>query len=549
MTWWSLKRALRNRVDAEVDASDKMREERRLARAAARGRWRLLPWISMLVWIPIAFGAMSFGRDSINYILALLLLWSLGEIFAKAAQFRAKLFDAPELAIFDFLPISDSQIFREQGRSFLRGTVWLACGLSLGYMMLLSKSGMGWRALPGGMALGAVQWLFTISIALCLVAYAPPRRFAVLGAFFHFGAVGVILLGSRTPAICQWLAHWAWVSPPMGWIIQSLGLSQQGGWLYMLTPSLMSASVLALSPFAYRRALQSFLRTEPQHETDGRNAEVIEFGEEMVQSPIESITAIQSGRFMAEFDWKSAGFLEGLLSRWLNSRERSIAEYMLGRDPNWNSTVKRSRLGGGVLAAVWWAESRYVGSNNFGFLILLGFSTLVSFFSSLPGFSLPPNGGLTSPYFAMYPIGFWEMARTVIKINIVKMTVGIPYLLAFFAVPMIGILAPGAGTCLRVVFVVLAIQPAVIVGSISHRTNDTRYASMVLLAILAMLVMVVAGIVLFAATTFLVVGLAGIAFAVMSGVVLIMYGRWFDQSRFDLVPIRRIDEDDPMRNE
>ena len=269
------------------------------------------------------------------------------------------------------------------------------------------------------MALGAAQWLFMVAMAVCLVAFARPNYFAVLAGLFLMATILFLFAGQHQPRLCAWLSGLAWCVPPSGWILQSLGVSHEQRGAPSGLAGADERAVLALAPIAFQRARQAFLLSEPRHATDGRNPEVIEFGERLAQSPGDARAAIQRRQFLAGFDWPKAGFLERFVSRLLNARERTVAEFLLAANPGWTAQF-RGALPFLLLALVFiWLFGRSLFPTA-GMLVFIGGLGVVQLVASLRGFALPPGGGLQSPYYAVYPIGFWELTRVVLIINLTK---------------------------------------------------------------------------------------------------------------------------------
>jgi len=542
---WSFAKAARQRVRAEVSASASLRKERRLARKAARRRAGIRPWMTRVVFLgfllPVAF---AYSMVTMEYIVALILLWTLAALFLHAIRFRAALYDDPGLIVFDYWPIPDGEIFRAQWKKFLRRSWWTLFGFAAAYAILLAHSGGGWHALTGGLALGAVQWLFMVAMAVCLVAFARPKYFAFPAALFWMAAFLFLFAGQHHPRLCAWLSGLAWCLPPLGWILQSLGVSESSGVLHRVLPGLMSAVVLALSPIAFRRARQAFLLSEPRHATDGRNPELIEFGARLAQNPDDARAAIQRRQFLTGFDWQNAGFLERFVSRLLNARERVLAEFLLAANPRWTSFLR------GVLpfflsavVVLWLFRSSLVPMAGMLVFMAVIFGA-VHLFASPRGFALPPGGGLQSPYYALYPIGFWELTRLVLKINLAKTLVLLLFLLVLSA-EFGGFQLLTVWEGLKLAALALMAQPLLVIAAISPNTNDTQKAGSGCLptALMSVIMSVILGAdaTFFIAARWWIVAPAGLLAAAVPVFVLFLYGRWFNRSRFDLVPLQRTD--------
>ncbi len=545
MTWrrWSFEKEARRRVRAEVLASERLREEYRLARAAAKGRHSTPPGLYRVLFMGfLVLLAFTSKLVTVPYVVAVILLWTLGTTFSQAVHLYTALYDDQGVLVFDYLPISDADIFRVQWRRFLRGSGWPILDFTLAYCVLLFHAGVGWRALTGGLAFGIAQWVFILAMAVSLVAFVRPHYFTVLALPFQLAALALFAAGQSLSSLCAWLEGVAWCVPPAGWILQSLGISEGGTALHRLLPVLMSGAVLALSPIAFQRVRRAFLASEPAHTSDGRIPELLEFGARLAQRPEEARAAIQGRQFLAGLDWQKAGFLESLFSRLFNSREKTVAEFMLAANPGWSFHFRR--LWPVVLLAVaapWLFRHGWLPSAEL-FLPLLGLFGVSAIIRTAPGFSLPPGDGLRSPYYAHYPIEFWELTRVVLKINIACTLILILFIVALYTAA-VGFHFPALENALKWVTLAAAVQPLLVIAVISPQTNDAQHGGFAWTAAALMLVMLGSGIAFFLAARWWVVALAGVLIAMSSVLALALYGRSFNRSGFDLVPIRKTDGD------
>jgi hypothetical protein len=386
-----------------------------------------------------------------------------------------------------------------------------------------------------------VQWLFLVAMAVCLVAFARPKYFAFPAALFEMAAFLFLFAGQNHPRLCAWLSGLAWCVPPLGWILQSLGVSGSSDLLHRVWPGLMSAVVLALSPIAFRRARQAFLLIEPRHATDGRNPELIEFGERLAQSADDARAAIQRRQFLAGFDWQNAGFLERFVARLLNARERVLAEFLLAANPRWTVLLRGVLPFLLLVLAALWLFGRRLFPTAGMLVFMAGMMGAVMLFKSPRGFALPPGGGLQSPYYALYPIRFWELTRVLLKINLAKTLVLLLFLFVLRAA--FGGFQPlTVWDGLKLAALALMAQPLLVIAAISPNTNDTRKAGSGCLVFALMSVMLGVAATFFFAARWWVVAPAGFVTAALPAFVLFLYGRWFNRSRFDLVPLKRTEQ-------
>jgi hypothetical protein len=161
-------------------------------------------------------------------------------------------------------------------------------------------------------------------------------------------------------------------------------------------------------------------------------------------------------------------------------------------------------------------------------------------FGTWRGFGAPRGAGLQSGMYALYPLGFWELMRTVLKVNVANFVLAIPLLLVLVAFLSgnfglsIGI-TEWAG--LKLVALGLMLQPALAIFCISPRTNDTQKPVVILAALVLILMLLGAGATFIFSNRPLEFLPAGIAVGILSTLVLVLYGRRFNRNGFDLVPV------------
>ena len=540
---WSFEAAARKRVRAEVFASESLRQEYRLARAAAKGRPSMPPGVYRLLFMGfLVLLAVESKEITVENVVAIILLWTLGTMFYQASHLYAALYDEDGVIVYDYLPISDTAIFRLQWRRFLRGSGWPIFDFAVAYSVLLFQAGLTWRAVTGGLAFGVVQWVFIMATAVCLVAFSRPNHFTPLALPFQFAALVILSVGYNLSSVCTWLEGLAWSVPPVGWILQSLGVSEIGGALQRLWPGLASAVVLALSPIAFGRVRRAFLLSEPTHTSDGRIPEILEFGERLAMSPEDARAAIQRRQFLAGLNWDEAGLVERHFSRLLNARERTVAEFMLAAEPGW--TLRLRRMSPFLLLALvmpWLFRHRWLPNAEL-FLPVWGLMGAAAIIRTARGFEVPPGGGLRSPYYANYPIEFWELARVALKINLASTFVLLLFFLVLYAASG-GFQVRAIEDGLRWAAVAMIAQPLLVIAAISPRTNDAQDRGFAWSALALLLVLLGGGVAFFMAAKWWVVALGGLLAAGASVLGLVLYGRSFNRSRFDLVPTRRTDAD------
>jgi len=308
--------------------------------------------------------------------------------------------------------------------------------------------------------------------------------------------------------------------------------------LHQVVPVVLSAAVLALAPIAFQRVRQGFLLSEPRPATDGRTPELIEFGQRQARNADDIGAAIRGRQFLAGFDWQKAEVLERLFSRFLNARERTVAEFLLAGNPGWSARLRRVLPYFLVAVVVLWLFGRSLIPSPGTLLYIVAAMAAGTMLKSPRGFALPPQGGLQSPYYAIYPVGFWELTGVVLKINLVTTCVLLLFLLVV-CVSCGGFQSLAFWDGMRLIALVLMALPLSVVAAISPNSNDTQKSGLAWLFFALILLLMGAGAAFYFAARWWVVAPAGILAAAVSVFGLLLYGRAFNRSRFDLVPLRR----------
>jgi hypothetical protein len=495
-------------------------------------------WIFRLLAIAGIGGWLTMWYSGTNSLLALIVLLAMGSTFWRASQLLIALVSSARLKVFAFLPLSDAQVFDLQFAWFLKNSLWSLLDFAIVYAVLAGDVGYGGDLLLAAVALGAMQYLVTIAVAVCLVAYLPRRRFEWLPALAFLPLIAFIFSGSYSKAIAQWLAvaaHWI---PPIGWILFSTGVARSQGLIGDLAGSFATAIMMLLFPLTWRRLrnryrLPAFAPEQAAKELEGSlQAESFDTVEkyELLHGRIRRREFLRGS---SEGKW-----IERFIFRWLTPEERIAAEFLSAGKPAWERVTSKTIL---ILACVVAASFCFPGFQNVVPVIsvyILAYvgQTLVA--GSWPGITTRKVGGSEMPMHCVYPVGFWTIVRAMTKANVVCLLVLSPVLwIAFY---LIGT-SNGFGNSTAVAVLVLkgicalfCLLPIVSVMALSTGTNDS--SSLRLLGyFLASIVML---------------GGCGVAFFLTSGIVpaaflmLILallslgaswfYGRAFNHNWFDL---------------
>jgi hypothetical protein len=543
LRWKAFERSMRPRIRAELRASETLWKEFRQARKRGRILIHDRPWLRRLFFLAVVSLFLTAGGRSIENLAALIVIWTICTMFMRAAQFHGTLHYGPNLVCFYGLPIPDENVFQVQWRQFLQTSLWSAADFAVLYFFLVLKMGGRFHSVEAGIGLGLIQWLFIPVASLGLMLLLPART--LYNAFWVLPLLtfGFFWLGPVHESLYHQIAAFASWIPPVGWIFQVLGISPAGGFLRELWPCVLAALLLAASPFVWQRARRTY--SMPVHPAEERTPHAEQFSR-----PTGDIQdAIRRRAFIAGLDWRSLDVVERGLSRLLTPREKVIADFMVAGVPDWTPRLKRfvivlaaATLGFGFLAAVW-----NVTINPF--LLFLTCAFLASgFLGGWCGFATPHGTGSQSPFYAGYPIGFWELARVVLKIDLARFLIALPLLCGAISVlqrcvPLVHDMEPVAFKILALYFILFPLFPLAL---ISPGTNDTQRSRFALMVMVVLLTLLGGGITFFMATSWRVVAVAGVVSLAASMLALFLYGRMFNLNRFDLVPVPEANPSPPQ---
>jgi hypothetical protein len=181
------------------------------------------------------------------------------------------------------------------------------------------------------------------------------------------------------------------------------------------------------------------------------------------------------------------------------------------------------------------------------------FSILVTAALGLPllggawrGFELRPAGGQFSPIYAVYPLGFGEIARMILKANLARLATGLPFVFALAAAGswrLTGEVVPGLILTAKGLGFYLASLPVIMVLRFSAATNDTKLNPGLIVAVPLLAFLWLATSIPFLTAETLGMAVLGLTLVVlMNTALLAVYARAWSRGRFDLLTDRSRDD-------
>lgn len=540
-----LERRLRRGVKRAVRASGTLWGEFHQARKRRRQNLRLPGWAGrmfFLGWTGFMFGMQ---RRPMEVLAAAILLWAIGTTLLRAVQLRTALYLSPALGVYKYLPISDGDVFRLQWRTFLQLAVFSAMDFSVAYCLLGSQLVHASNYILTGVLLGVLQSVLITAGAVCLYAFVRPMFFRVAPVFL-VAAIGLVVFGTSQVNLARTVVYFAYWVPPVGWIFYLLGLVSAPTSFFEMLPAVLAASLLALFPIAWKRSRDFYVPTEElfavaERAVSSNPAPSLQgLAEHIKKDPAEVQKAIEDRSFLKPVDWNHLGLMERWIGRLLTPRQRLIAEFMLARNPQWTGGLRAFVIFLGLTLVVLFLIGRL---NTFGpWVVCVSFLLrALNMVSAWRGFGLPRGSGPQSPYYALYPLGFRELMTTVMKINLARFAVMLPFL-AICGLIFIRVLefrfAPALLAGAKLIWIGIVLQPIAALLMISSQSSDSQRGTFVLGALVFIFAGLTCGVLLFLAGNALFETGAGLGLGVLSGGAFLLYQRAFDRVRFDLVPLR-----------
>lgn len=556
---------LRRRVRARVKANPALRKERNRVRRQ-RSLVSLFGTLTCFFWF-VGFIALStlFGQKAPKLAGDCFAIWGTAIVLVRAQLIVWYMYNPSIVWAAYILPLSDDAIFADARRVVLRASLWSAgegfvygCALALIYNADL----IGWLAVP---LVAAAVWAGTLVLAAGLAAFRPSLPFQV-GSFGIGIASMIALFGKDNQPLFV-----AYVAPmldllrmvlPHGWLAT---LSEQavvrGEWGALLAlAGIAAASALALprltaklraefspqkifgyeEPQAAGQAPASAETAEaPQVEAEGAAAsqseEPVDLG--TIRTGLQRELEQPAG--LALFN---LGYAERWITRALGERMRIVVDFMR---PRGLPVAKRVGLGLAVFALARMMQGAAHPSDAL-LIGLVGILTLALclfplFGGGWAGFQLVALDRLQTGMYAFTPLGFWEIALTVLAVNLMRILIVGP-LFVLAAVAFFPGHASTLATCdsaLRGLLLILSAQPFMIALRFPGFTNDAPWrwwvtALKLLLILGGLLIGLVLAIACFMAQTALVrYGMVALA-AILSLLAMGFYGWLWSRTYFDL---------------
>jgi len=477
----AFEKRLRQLHRAELEKSPDLRRKFRASRkkdASTVSRWGrrlLLP----LFWILIP-ASLILKQNHAELAIGVISFWAAGAAFRGGQQWFQQFYGSEELVIFNTLPLSDAQIFSIQKRKYLRSLGWLFWELLIAYLVL-GMFDSPFRPPIYALPIAALlQSLLIMAMGIHLAGFFPMLPLGLISGVLRMAAIVLFLAGVNGADFVDPVVNFSKWFFPTGWlnyVLVELTLRKD------IVAGLMLIPLVALI-FSVRYSWQRLHRfySLEGFEVVPSSAAAAPEEEELTDAsfgrrgPTELEDNILAGSFLAGVNWQESGWFEKIVSRLLTPRERVLTEFLVAQKPGWTRHLQMTLLVWVIACLVVWTFGAFGGTIIFFSGYILATASLPLFGGEWRGLRQTPSGGVFLPGFSVFPIGFSEISKILLKVNLLRVVAASPLLLSFAAgaAYRLGFSAlSGVVICLQVLLVIVLLQPVFILLPISKSTNGS----------------------------------------------------------------------------
>lgn len=543
-----LERTLSRRVRQAIAAAPTLAREYRRQRRPWWGTPTRLPdWVGGLFFATFAAAVWlrSIG-DAERGPLGLLLLavWGFVLVALQANRLADALFADRRLAVLLALPLGDDAVFQAQtGRFWRKSAILIACHLPAG-IVLMSQAGPGWIARAAGLCLPVIQAAVAVALAIHLETRYPNGWHRYL-MFLSIPLVVCLFAWEAFLPHLPALLQASWWLPPFGWLNYAYYYGAVQGDVWAATLVIPAAIPFWTLPWTWRRLRATYcLVVQDVGATDGEGA-----GDELAGATPELVApgelaeieeVVRAGPYLRPIPWWNFGWFERLVAGCLGPRGRLVTEFLTAGRPGWTRRFKTLVWLTGLGALLMVATYRLAAWSVLVWAAVVLAAAVPLLGGSWRGFGRTGSVAPSAPVFAMQPFGYWEMARVILLVNVLRCVVAVPFLAGVGALA--GALLGsgwmgGLGLALRVGGLALVLQPVLVVFRFALSCGSTERVRLpaVLVLVPAFFLWIAAGAILFLVEPW--AGVGGIlALLMVAGLVALWahQGLWA-RGKFDLL--------------
>lgn len=516
------------------------------SRWLARNRNSQLRLLSLAVLGVLWASGLRSGRPL--DVLTVIALYASATTLFRGASYSGRVVRGFDRAVLINLPIGDEDYLQHELHSLIRSwagafaVFLMAYG---GYALAYGELRRDWIFI---LAAAALQTTAGLSLGSAVLAYRP--KWAAPTVFIPLYGMAIVC-----PYLPSSGAQFLWSASlitPAGWVEHGFaGLvgAVDSGERFWLIPAFAVSVALPLALRKVQARLRSelalpgdVLETVLEPERDALEHE-IEIGGSTEAAPPLGEDFSMSG-LSARPDWRHMGWIEWSVAAWFTDREKVVAEFMLTtQEGNWS---KRWRVASIITAAGVACMLVVPALPPWSFflpMVVAGMTAAPILGGYWTGFRGPMTSGFVLPAYAVFPLGYAEITRVMLKANLVRAVTWAPLAIIYagaLAVRQGSTFENGALIGLDVVLILIALQPITVMGYFSSGTNDTKqihWQNILFfgMALVFLILGLVAGFMIFIIPTLLVHLVALAVMLAISTATWAAYKLLFERGRIDLL--------------
>lgn len=493
----------------------------------------------------------AFRGRGVHAVLVGIAFYATATALFRGLNFRLNVLQGYDRALFLHFPVLDAEFLKYEWVKFAWSWVGAFCLFFIAYMTSVLNTGAWQRQLPivlfaallqsvCGMAMGI--WVIVLFPKMKIVSSAFPVYALTLACLWLPGSALDFLWSAVLLVPGGWISHlFAALAGPGSKI--ELGL--------LLPALLLGLSLPTALRLSHQRLLSSLdgQTTDKSSDLDQMFGPAEEANEVAAAEPIQSVAfvpaaAVSHVDITQRPSWDLNGWVEKIVGFWLDREEKRVAEFMLAQHlGEWS---KRWRAAA-ILTAIGIVISLFIVQFPpwvfFLPIVAAGLWGAPLFGGTWPGFRGAPTFGGVIPAYAVFPIGYGEISRMMLKANTIRILLWGPLFLVYAIVLATRLgESPQSGTemGIEVIGLALFLQPVMVMAHFSSGSNDTkqtnRYTAVFFGFCFILLVPLIAGTVgLFAAESVLLKSVSAFGILACSSLVWAVYLRLFNRGRIDLL--------------
>jgi hypothetical protein len=475
-------RDLVQRLERRVQVQRKNRKSAGRRDPAAPRSSRKFEFTRLRFVVPLLLGGIAASQSQPAFLLTMT-AWGTALMLLRAAQLQEGLSGGGETLLFLQFPVKEAVVLRYVRDRVLGTSLWaLADGLvPFSVLAYIAGTPQAWLS---AISLALLLWFSICAGAIALLRLAPRFPFGTVAGFLLFGGYAAAMIFPRIrplqPKELEAFYSVAAIITPPGWVCQIAERLIFDSGTSPLVPVTLLGALAVTAGAAWQRLQEDFrfwnvdrdvlLQENSSDETaEPHRGTIGTVGEELGK-----------GELFAPAQWLSSGFIERAAARRLTRREATVAEFLLGAPAEWTGGYRVGcwailiTIALSYLAGLLYPQLR---GWTFGIGLFIGFGAMMpAFGGAWSSFTLAPLGGKFCAVLSVWPVGLAEVRRVILKINLVRLLFGLPWVLLaaaaaahLFDLPLARTLILAAAVWL----IDLLLQPATLIFKYARGTNGT----------------------------------------------------------------------------